>query len=101
MCLCVRVRAQNRRQTLSESVCLRFRFRQMSIFSRSEFRTNASWTNWAGQTWQRLFAQIYLDRDTIEEYGQRVPDLQAEHRSLNDNEALQEVDANAADQSRL
>lgn len=67
----------------------------------SDFRTNASWTQWGGKTWQRLSAQIYLDRETIEEYGQRVLALQAEHRLLNDDEALQEVDANTVDQSRL
>ena len=56
----------------------------------SEFRTNSSWTEWGGQTWQRLSSQIYLDRETIEEYGQRVLDLRAEHRSLQEEEAVAE-----------
>lgn len=64
----------------------------------SRFRTNASWTQWGGTTWQRLSAQIYLDRETIEEYGQRVLALQGEHRSQ-EEEALQEVDAGAVGRS--
>ncbi len=64
----------------------------------SDFRTNVSWTKWGEQTWQRLSAQVYLDRATIEEYGLRVLALRVEHRSMNE-EALQEVDAGTSGRS--
>ena len=57
----------------------------------TDFRTNASWTQWGKQTWQRLSAQIYLDRETIEEYGQRVLALQVEHQSLKEKALHAEV----------
>lgn len=63
----------------------------------SDFRTNASWTLWGGKVWQRLSAQIYLDRATIEEYGQRVLVLQAEHRLLQVEGMQAEVAASAKD----
>ena len=68
----------------------------------SEFRTNASWTEWGGQTWQRLSAQVYLDRATILDYGQRVLDLREEHRRLVENEeaAAAVVEAEGAEDAR-
>ena len=66
----------------------------------NKFKTNSSWTNWGGQTWQRLSAQIYLDRETIEEYGQRVLELRVEHRSLQEEEAVADG-AQEEDRTRL
>jgi hypothetical protein len=61
----------------------------------TDFRTNASWTQWGEHTWQRLSAQIYLDRKTIEEYGQRVLALRAEHQLLHEEALHAKVDAGA------
>ena len=66
----------------------------------NKFKTNSSWTNWGGQTWQRLSAQIYLDRETIEEYGQRVLELRVEHRSRQEEEAVADG-AQEEDRTRL
>jgi hypothetical protein len=56
----------------------------------SEFHTNSSWTEWGGQTWQRLSAQVYLDREMIEVYGERVLELRARHRSLQEEDVMAE-----------
>ena len=42
---------------------------------REEFNTNMTWYEWGGKYWQRFSSQIYLDKDIIEEYGQRVLSL--------------------------
>lgn len=51
---------------------------------REEFNTNMTWYSWGGKYWQRLSSQIYLDKDTIEVYGQRVLRLLAEDRAANE-----------------
>ena len=61
------------------------------------FRTNASWVEWGGATWMRFSAQIYLDRETLDEYGRRVLALRDEYRAAQE----EEVAAEGEDRARL
>ena len=70
---------------------------RVSTRLREEFNTNMTWYSWGGKYWQRLSSQIYLDKDIIEEYGQRVLSLLAEDRAVNAEVAAEaEVDSEQA-----
>ena len=71
---------------------------RVSTRLRQEFHYNMTWYGWGGKYWQRLSSQIYLDKDIIEEYAQRVLSLLAEDRAANAELAELEVDG---EQSRL
>ena len=62
-----------------------------------ETNTNVTWYSWGGKYWQRLSSQIYLDKDIIEEYGQRVLSLLADDRAAIEELASEvEVDGEQA-----
>ena len=61
-----------------------------------DFHYNVTWYEWGGKFWQRLSSQIYLDKEIIEEYGQRVLALLEEDRA-----AHAEVAEVAEDRARL
>ena len=61
-----------------------------------DFHYNVTWYEWGGTFWQRLSSQIYLDKEIIEEYGQRVLALLEEDRA-----AHAEVAEVAEDRARL
>ena len=64
---------------------------------REEFNYNVTWYSWGGKFWQRFSSQIYLDKDIIEQYGERVLRLLAEDRATHAKvEAEVEVDGEQA-----